>query len=385
MTSDSRLPTTDAPRCAVFTPAGRGAIATVAVRGAGAIAAVSRCFQPAANRPLASFAIGRAVFGRFRTSAVATEELVVGLIAADEVEIHCHGGRAAVAAVCERLIAEGCRLVSANEWVQKCESDPLSAKALLALGAARTERTAAILLDQYRGALRRELTAIEHSIARQDIGAAAAAVRQLLARTELGLHLTQPWRVVIAGRPNAGKSSLINALLGYQRSIVWHEPGTTRDVLTAATAIDGWPIELADTAGLRASAEAIEAEGVARAQRQISAADLVILVADVTATWDEGLLRSLAGRPVIVVHNKCDLASPPVDGRPAGLDVSAQSGLGIDALCAAVAQTLVPDPPPRGAALPFTAPQISALAEAAVHLKRGDIAAARRALAFGLQ
>ena len=86
-----------------------------------------------------------------------------------------------------------------------------------------------------------------------DLQAAAARIREWLAWEDFGLHLTRPWNVVLAGRPNVGKSSLINALLGYTRSIVFDQPGTTRDVVTAATAIDGWPIELSDTAGLRES------------------------------------------------------------------------------------------------------------------------------------
>src|SRR5204862_3686687 len=163
---------------------------------------------------------------------------------------------------------------------------PIAAQALLALAGARTERTATIFLDQYRGALRKDLTAIEHDLTHGNHDTAVRALNSLLARASLGLHLRQPWKVVIAGRPNDGKSSLMNAILGYQRSIVWHEPGTTRDVLTATTAIDGWPLELIDTAGLRVgravpadSADPIESEGIARARAQIAAADLTILVA----------------------------------------------------------------------------------------------------------
>jgi tRNA modification GTPase len=95
--------------------------------------------------------------------------------------------------------------------------------------------------------------------------------------------------VVIAGPPNVGKSSLINALLGYQRAIVFDQPGTTRDVLTATTAIDGWPVELADTAGIREGDDAIETEGVARALAEIRAADLVVEVWDASQeTGDRG-------------------------------------------------------------------------------------------------
>src|SRR5258705_8486 len=106
MANDSRLPTPDVPRCAVLTPTGRGAITTVAVRGAGALAAVARCFRSATGKSLEAFDIGRVLFGQFQSSETAAEDLVVGLIAPDEIEIHCHGGSAAVAAVCEALIAE---------------------------------------------------------------------------------------------------------------------------------------------------------------------------------------------------------------------------------------------------------------------------------------
>src|SRR4029453_3197945 len=89
-------------------------------------------------------------------------------------------------------------------------------------------------------------------ITREDWSDAVELLGAVLEFAELGQHLTAPWRVVLAGPPNVGKSSLINALAGYQRTIVSHVPGTTRDVVTTTTAIDGWPVELADTAGLRA-------------------------------------------------------------------------------------------------------------------------------------
>ena len=116
ITPDSRPPTPDLPRCAVLTPAGRGAIATIGVRGARAIELVTRCFRPANRQELTTFQIGRVVFGRFEASAATGEELVVGLIADDEVEIHCHGGKAAVEAISAALIASGCKLVTPQQW-----------------------------------------------------------------------------------------------------------------------------------------------------------------------------------------------------------------------------------------------------------------------------
>jgi tRNA modification GTPase len=359
-------------RFAVLTAAGRGAIATVAVRGASALAAVARRFRPASGKELSTFEIGRVVFGHFQTSAEVTEELVVGLIAPDHIEIHCHGGKAAVEAICAALVEEGCERVSADRWAIDETCDPLAAAALVALTAARTQRAAAILLDQYRGSLRAELSAIIENLDRGQAQTAAAALQRLLAQANLGLHLTHPWKVVIAGRPNAGKSSLMNALLGYQRSIVWQEPGTTRDILTATTAIDGWLIELSDTAGLRTAADSLEAEGVNRAEQQIAAADLVIFVADATAGWDEELWRSLSNMPAIIAHNKCDLATVPADGRPPGIAMSATTGLGIQELCEAIAKQLVPAVPPPGSPVPFTTEQLGALKAADTALAKQD-------------
>src|SRR5262249_53229776 len=140
--------------------------------------------------------------------------------------------------------------------------------------------------------------------------------------------------------------------------------------------IDGWPIELADTAGLRAAADALEAEGVARAERQLAEADLVIFVTDTTAAWDcqlhEAVCRQ-AKRPPIVAHNKCDLAQPPADGRPNGIEISAKTCSGIEALLVAISQALVPHPPRRGEAVPFTVKQVAALQHVATSIARGDL------------
>jgi tRNA modification GTPase len=362
----------DRPCFAVLTPEGQGAIATVAVRGARAVDVVSRLFQPASGTALTGIPLGRVVFGRFQATSATCEELVVGLVEPGEIEIHCHGGKAAVEAVCEALAGEGACRLAPEQWVRSQEGDPIAANALLALAAARTERTAGILLDQYRGALRKEIDEIRTALVRGDYSVATSGLDDLLARAEAGLHLTQPWKVVIAGAPNAGKSSLMNAIVGYRRSIVWHEPGTTRDVLSASTAIDGWPVEILDTAGLRASSEPLEAEGVARAEAQIASADLMLFVADVSEPWAEAVYekaRRECRRAPIVVHNKCDLVAGEPSDRPEGLKTSAVTGEGLDSLCQAIAEALVPVPPPAGAAVPFTFAQVAALTAAVGHVK----------------
>jgi len=370
------------PSVAVLTPQGRGAVATIGIRGAGAVQLVDQCVALAAGQPLGSCAAGRVLLGRVGFAGAAAEEVVVGLVAPDEVEVHCHGGLAAAEAVAQTLVAAGGRRVGWQEWVQDGASDPIAAAALLALPQARTERTAAILLAQYRGALRSEVVAIDELLGRGENSAAGNRLTQLAERADVGLHLTQPWRVVVAGRPNAGKSSLVNALLGYQRAIVFEQPGTTRDVLTAATALDGWPIELADTAGLRAPGNPIEAAGVERAAAAITAADLTLLVAETTAAWDAALHAQVAAsaRRLLIVHNKSDLAPPPADGRPSGIAVSAKTLAGIDTLAAAITSAIVPQPQAADAAVPITAEQFTVLAEAREQLTRSGAGAARSAL-----
>jgi tRNA modification GTPase len=352
---------------ALLTPAGRGAVATLGVRGPRAIEVVGRSFVPASDRPLAELAQGQVAFGRLAVTGEAAEEVVVGVVSPSEVEVHCHGGIAASEAVAAALVDAGAQRATWQESAAGDQPTLIAVEAAVALAATRTERTAAILLDQYRGAL---ATAIE----RGDDPAT------LLQWAELGLHLVTPWRVVLCGRPNVGKSSLINALVGYTRAIVHDQPGTTRDLLSAAAAFDGWPVELTDSAGLRMGQSPIEAEGVARARSEIAAADLMLLVCDATSPWtgsDDELWQELPllARPDcrrIVVHNKCDLATPPDDGRPPGFFVSALAQTGIDTLERAIAAALVPDPPPPGAAVPFTERQVRLLILASHAARQND-------------
>ena len=199
---------------------------------------------------------------------------------------------------------------------------------------------------------------IRQAIGRGDASSARGRIDALLAQAELGRHLTRPWSVVLAGRVNVGKSSLLNALAGHARAIVHHAPGTTRDAVTAATAIDGWPVELCDTAGLRSPGDAIERAGIDLARQRLAAADLVVLVTDRSAAWsreDQTLFDQWPG--AVLVHNKCDLP-PALGDRPDGLLTSALHGQGIETLLETIAGRLVPSPPPPGAAVPFTDEQV---------------------------
>ena len=144
---------------------------------------------------------------------------------------------------------------------------------------APTVQTAEILLDQAQGALRAEIARLA-DLVETDARGGLAGLDALIERGRLGLRLLCGWKVVIAGRPNVGKSRLLNALCGFHRAIVDGVPGTTRDVVAFQTAFGGWPVELADTAGLRATADAIEQLGMERTRQELGAADLVVLVLD---------------------------------------------------------------------------------------------------------
>jgi tRNA modification GTPase len=305
---------------------------------------------------LADFADDRLVMGRFNGKD--GEEIIVRKCNPQAVELHCHGGYAAAAMIEETLQRQGCRIVDWRQWILKSQTDPISAAALTALADAPTERAAGILLDQYHGALRRAFAAIEKNIKEKNFDSARSMVESLSDHVPLGLHLTKPWRVVLAGPPNAGKSSLINALVGFQRSIVYHAPGTTRDAVTVATAMNGWPVELCDTAGLRANAEGIEKAGVDLAWQRINEADLTVLVFDLTSPWSASDQALADGLPnALIVHNKADLACIKAN-RPIGLCISALTGAGIEELVKKIADHLVPVPPQPGEAVPFNSEQV---------------------------
>ena len=143
--------------------------------------------------------------------------------------------------------------------------------------------------------------------------AAHAKLLSLRQLSDLGSHLIKPWRIVLAGPPNVDKSSLLNRLLGYNRAIVHEQEGTTRDLLSERTSIEGWPMELVDGAGIRSKLEVaddIEATGVERTLDRIASADCVLLLVDATVGWTkvhDQLVGAIQGR-TILVHTKVDSA-----------------------------------------------------------------------------
>jgi tRNA modification GTPase len=393
-------------RISVLTPAGVGAIATLLIEGDEALSRVDALVANTRRR-IAETPLRHIVVGRW--GGPQGEEIVACRLSPQRIEVHCHGGPAAVRAIVDSLVAAGCQLEGWAESITRAAPDRISGEAAVALAQAPTARTALILLDQAQGALRRELAWMAQLLRQGDFPGASAAIETLLARAPLGLHLVRPWKVVLAGQPNAGKSSLINALVGYERAIVFDLPGTTRDVVTAAAALDGWPVEFADTAGLRPTADPLEQAGIARAQDQMTAADVLVLVFDRTQPWSSADDEFLAKwQRAIVVHHKCDL--PAAGSRPRGLAQSAGlqamgvrrkapssgeeisgkgaeslatsvvTGQGLRALQERIVEKLVPQPPKPGAGVPFQPWHVAGLEECLAGLRRGDVASATAAL-----
>jgi tRNA modification GTPase len=298
-------------------------------------------------------------------------------------EIHCHGGAAAAARILDDCTQAGCQIVTWTAMMGATEGR-LAAELAEALAQTTTLRTAGLVLEQSNGLLHRELESMEREC---DLKSLNQRIDALLQWSNFGIHLTRPWNVVLAGRPNVGKSSLINALLGYTRSIVFDQPGTTRDVVTATTAIDGWPIEFADTAGFRDESEPLEAAGILRARSALAEADLTIVLIDMSVPASEEDRQLLADvSHAIVVAHKCDLPRwTGVGGWPNETArhwtrVSAMTGHGVDELLRTISARLVPAVPPPGMALPVTSRQVSLLQEALQAVSRSDLSACRRAL-----
>ena len=352
-------------RTALLTPAGRGAIATVAVVGDAATQRVLRFFQPAwksargAASPEFEFSSDRIVYGTWTSpDDQCGEELVVRFLGPQRVEVHCHGGDWAAERILRALESTGCvREHDRFALSFDPELDRIAQQALRSLSQTASLRTAAYLLEQYHGALRSELTVIYDAALRQRGDEVVARLEQLDQLSEFGRHLTDPWRIVIAGPPNAGKSTLLNALLGFPRALVHHEAGTTRDLLEENSLIDGWPVVICDAAGIRDTPHAIELAGIELARQAIETADLLIVVSDARER-SEGMLRPDFQAPrTIRVANKCDLPEHlAVADHAQELPVSALLGQGLPALIELIAKKLVPVPPPSTAPIPFTPP-----------------------------
>ena len=338
------------PTCCLLTNSGRGAVAVVGIAGPidRLTQVVDPLFKPVGSRSFQTLVqqTEQVIFyGQWKSTA---EDLVV-VKTKFGVEIHCHGGDAASAAIVDDLVHSGCESVQQQAW-RLLHCDRWQAETETAICAATTMRTAGLLLK----VLQNQTTALAElsaKIAGQQIPAAVADIEHALSWADFGISLTTPRSVVFCGHPNVGKSSLVNTIAGFQRAIVNSQAGTTRDVLSQSTAIDGWPIELKDTAGLRVSEDRVEALGIEKAKQEIARSQIRCLVfscEDNDLTVHRELLQSL--NPQLVVFNKSDLVpnfQVPTELDFAGsvLVVSATDQAGLKSLVSQIADVLAPKLP----------------------------------------
>ena len=378
---------------AIATAPGRGGVAVVRVSGPDAWAVAAKV----TGRTIGDGQVGRFFFSTFRRGTVVVDSGLVlvfkgpaSYTGEDVVEFQGHGGSVSPRRVLEACFAAGARLARRGEFTERAflngKLDLAAAEAVIDLVDARTDRAADEAQARLGGALSARYEALyaealelsgrmEHLLdvnedelpagmmraLAEKIGDLRRRLDRLIATGREGKLLRAGALVVLAGAPNAGKSSLLNALLGEGRAIVSDEAGTTRDSIEEGMDIDGWPVRLVDTAGLRRAEGAVEAEGVARAEALIGRADVVVAL-DCAIP---GALR---------IHAKCDLdreEAAPV----AQLRVSSKTGEGIDALKRAIAERLaVLAAKGDEAAADVTARQMALLEKARVALSGTDVA-----------
>lgn len=349
-------------RVALLTPPGRGALAVVGVSGPGAAEMVDVSFRPRGGLPVAARTDAAICVGRWgANSECPGEDVVVVRHTAESIEIHGHGGHAATEAVITRLEEGGATRQTWPDWLREHGMPTIEIEAREALCCVAGSRAARILVRQAAGLLGIELMRLA-SLSSAD---RAPGTERLLAASRVGLRLADPWRLILVGPVNAGKSSLANALAGHARSIVSPEPGTTRDLVTTRLVLDGFDVELVDAAGLRgtdAATSATERAGIARTEAAAAVADLVLRIVPA----DEVGQASLSAAPnELIVLTKADLARESCDTPENGVVTSMVDGRGIAELAAAIIDKLIPElrqnPTLLDGPVPFTERQVATI------------------------
>jgi len=345
---------------AVSTPPGEGAVALIRISGPDSLGLLDKVFRGRGT----VLTPRRATCGEIVENDAVVDQVLTTVFRApssytgeDMVEIGCHGGILLAAHVLELVLKAGARAAEPGEFTQRAflngKLDLTRAEAVMDLISARTplalrsaaEQLAGRLGDEIAGLRADILGTVAHveawidfseegidpatgAVLLEKISASGARVAALLATADDGRILREGVRVAIVGRPNAGKSSLLNRLLGMERAIVSAVPGTTRDTIEETACLRGILFRLTDTAGLRETDDPVEREGVQRAHQVIDRADLVLHVIDATAVENEFPL----GEREILVANKCDLL-PPGTALPEGsVPVSSLTGDGLSDL-----------------------------------------------------
>src|SRR5580704_3948652 len=372
----------EATIAAIATPLGEGGLAVVRLSGSQAFVIAGKCFQPVGKK---SFKPSKAPthtiqFGKIISDGKMIDEVLLAILRAprtftreDTVEISCHGGILPAKLVLDALLAAGARLAEPGEFTRRAflngridlaqaeaVADVIHSRTELALAAANEQLAGKLSqrINQLRDDLLLTLAHVEAHIDFPDEDISPDTKGQLLQRLEQGIAfmdellstadegqiLRRGIRAAIIGRPNAGKSSLLNQLLGRDRAIVSPVAGTTRDTIEETANIRGLPVIFIDTAGLREARDEIEVEGIRRSRESLAQAEFILHVLDASGPLteaDESYLQEFAAKKRIIVRNKIDLPAKailPEEISAPVVEVCCLSGKGIEALKDAIKQ-----------------------------------------------
>ena len=356
---------------AIATPPGTGGVSIIRISGGEALAIAARVsgITPAPRR---------ATLAHIRDARGDTLDQALLLYypaphsytGEDTLEIQGHGGIAVTQAVLATVLDAGARLAEPGEYTRRAylnnKIDLAQAEAIADLINARSQAAVKAANRSLQGDFSRQIETLAADLLALRIYIEAALdfpeeeidflregdiaarlqgwgerLRTLLAQSTQGRLMNDGINLVIAGKPNAGKSSLLNALVGEERAIVTAQAGTTRDIVRETILIHGMPVNILDTAGLREASDLVEQEGIRRTRQALNQADLILLLRDGSALDDRGdetLPPESADTPLLLAYNKADQTPPAVQAQHAdGLWLSAKTGAGIDALRDAIA------------------------------------------------
>ena len=411
---------------AISTPPGLGAIGILRLSGGTAVSVAEKCFKPLGRKGLQDHSPRELVYGDLLDSGGAPIDRVLctyslgpsSYTGEDTAEFQCHGSPMVLSLGLEALFAAGARQARAGEFTRRAflngRLDLAQAEAVGDLLETQSREGARHAAGQLAGVLSRKIGEIYSALVDvmahfhavldypdEDIDAfrleeldrtlsnQEGELSALLATCARGKLLRDGIPCAIVGRPNAGKSSLLNVILGWDRAIVTDIPGTTRDTVEERCELGGVPLRLIDTAGLRDTDDPVEQLGVERSRRAMEEAELIFAVVDLSADLtgeDREMLQDVVemGKPWIFVATKKDLVKNCVSIGPAGgsapsVEVSALTGEGLDRLGEAVAELF-----PQKEAVPYGQLLTNARQEEAVHRAREAVCRAREALGAGV-